>query len=276
MHGTTIRRIRAHAIALAALAATAAVGLGSSVGAPPAAAACASVVTYGGVDYAGVVTPVAGEVGRRVGIGSVPGCTDGAVNGVPRTVPPAIVPLRRVRGVLPRFAVALGRPARLMVAPYTGCPGGALACLRARSARFLAGPSLVTSPGAVAGEPITLSVRARGARRHHVSYGDDVLLQGRVAGRWRSLWHLRIPVSGGMVPEPVRVGPPLAILDIGFGPGSAHQVRLPGVAPGVYRLAALGILGPAGPRRLWLTAPLTIRAPTPNPMCLADGTCVHG
>jgi hypothetical protein len=249
------------AIGLAVLAAAAFV---PAVGTPSAAASCAGVVTYDGAGYTGSATPIAGEVGRRVGIGSVPGCADVVVGGVSLPAPRA-VPLHRVRGVLPRFAVALGRPARLMVAPYTGCPGGALACLRARSARFLAGPSLVTGPGAVAGGPITLSVRARGARRHHVSYGDDVLLQGRQGGRWRSLWHLQIPVSGGALPEPVRVGPPLPVLGIGLGPGSAHQVRLPGVAPGVYRLAALGILGPAGPRRLWLTAPLTIRAPASGP-----------
>lgn len=270
-----MRRPRA-TLTLAALAAAAG-GLAIPAGAPGAAAACAPLVTYGGVDYAGAATRVAGEVARRVGIGVVPGCADVVVGGVaPPAPPPAIVPLHRVRGVLPRFAVAMGRPARLMVAPHTGCPGAALACLRAHSARFLSGPSLVTAPGAVAGQQITLAVRASGARRHRVTVGADLLLQGRVAGRWRSLWHLPLPVPGGLVPDPVPVGPPFGVVDIGFGPGVAHRARLPGVEPGVYRLATLATLGGAGPRRLWLTAPITIRAAAPVPSCLADGTCVHG
>jgi hypothetical protein len=237
-----------------AVAAAALATLGA--GAPPASAACASVVTYGGVDYAGAATPMAGEVGRRVGVGTVPGCRDVVVGGVALPAPPPqVVALHRVRGVVPRFAVALVRPARLMVAPEAGCPTAALACLRARSARFLAGPSLVTRPSAVAGDPVTVAVRLRGARRERLVYGVDLLLQGRRAGRWRSLWHMPLPVPGGAVPAPVPVGPPFARVSIGFGPGSAHRARLPVVAPGVYRLATLARIGT---RRLWLTAPLTI------------------
>jgi hypothetical protein len=197
-------------------------------------AACAVFLSYRGAPYFGTAgEPGPGDLGRPAGTGIVPGCNDVIVigPGAPPPAPDVTVPLRRVAGVLPRHAVAmrLGAGHALMIRDGVGCArptlAGRLACLRAASARFLRGPSLVAPISAWQGAAVRLSVR----------------LPGRPAR----------PPSGTVVLRPATGGPAPAPLV-----RSGGVVVIPDVEPGEYRLVAVTGGGTGG---RGLAARITVR-----------------
>ncbi|MGE3235617.1 MAG: hypothetical protein AB7O78_18075, partial [Thermoleophilia bacterium] len=153
--------------------------------------------------------------------------------GAPPPAPDATVPLRRIAGVAPRFAVGM-RLGAGDVAPMLrdgvacGRPtvAATLSCLRATTARFLRGPALIAPLSAPAGGTIRVALR----------------LPGRAPA----------PPSGPLVLR--TAAPPSAPA----GPlvRSGGTVVLPDVAPGEYRLVAL--TGPDGDAR-GVAARITIR-----------------
>lgn len=251
--------------ALAALAAAACTGLATP---QRAAAICLSTVTFGGAGYVGATLPDPGVVGPRVGPGTIPGCNDVVTDPPLPIEAPHVVTLHRVTGVAPRFAVATsGTGGTLFVAGGAwGCVTSStddtlVACLRARTRRYVAGPSLIAPPSARAGEVIGLAVHVRDpAGQRRAVFGLDALLQGKGDdGSWHSLYHLISAIGTGDPPAPVAVGAPgLAIPAIGLVGGAPRRVRLPDVAPGAYRLAKRASLGTTS---RWLVSDLEILAP---------------
>jgi hypothetical protein len=236
------RTLLGAAVALAAGAAT------FHSASTPAAGACLLQATYLQAPYIGVGSLAPAEVGGVVGIGTVPACNDTPGSGI--DVQPSETTLLRVRGVAPRFAVALpggrGGPAGLVVADGTPCllssADESLMCLRRRTKRLLSGPAVVTYPSATAGSVITVGVHVRDrAFRRRASFGPEVLLQRRDGDVWRSVATLA---------------------------GQAQQVRLPGVAAGLYRVGKRVTIAA---RPHWLFATLTI-LPAPPP---CTPPCTH-
>lgn len=233
-----------------------------------ASAACIASVTYQGVPYLGSVMPQDAVVGGPVGPGVVPACND-VITFPPSPAPPetpTVVRLHRVTGVAPRFAVATPGTGGTLYMPVTSpCRSrsteAVIACLRTRTQRYVAGPSLIAPPSAPAGAVIGLGIRVEdAARRGQPTSGLDALLQQRdPGGAWRSLFHLTAAIGGGDPPAPVAVGAPgFAVPAIGVIGGAPRRVRLPDVAPGAYRLAKRVSLGRAS---RWLVSDLTILAP---------------
>lgn len=89
-----------------------------------------------------------------------------------------------------------------------GTADRALACLRRETTRLVKGPSLIAPPSAEAGAVIRVAVNVRDPRlRKNGVTGLDTLLQARVNGRWRSLFHVPHPLPDAeRVPDPVRWG----------------------------------------------------------------------
>lgn len=232
-----------------------------------ASASCVLSATYLGVSYGGGGTLAGADVGAPAGPGTLPGCND-VITIPPRPPEPSTrVTLRRVTGVAPRFAVALRQGDPVLLMPFTSpcirstTLDAQLACLRARTRRYLTGPSLIAPPSARAGEVIGLAVRvADPARRGRPSFGLDALLQRKSDdGSWRSLFHLTSAIGGGDPPAPVAVGDPgFAVPAIAVIGGTPQRVRLPGVEPGAYRLAKRISLGSTS---RWVVSDLTILAP---------------
>jgi hypothetical protein len=246
--------------------------------AAPAGASCILSATYDGAPFVGTGFVPGDQVAGPVGPGSLPACND--TPGTPIVAEATPVTLHRVRGVAPRFGVALpsasGRAGLLVVAenPCIARPAArALACLRRMTRELLEGPSLIADVAARAGSVVEIGVNIRDARvRLKALTGIDALLQRRVDGRWRSLFHLQhpLPDTGG-IPAPVLVGTPgYAVPAIGLIPGRSHPVRLPDVEAGQYRLAQEVSLNG---RERWVTAVITILPPAPPPSCT---NCPHG
>ncbi|HMN98216.1 MAG TPA: hypothetical protein PKD59_02270 [Miltoncostaeaceae bacterium] len=173
------------------------------------------------------------DLAGRAGAGIVPGCDDVVGPGAPPPVPDTTVTLRRIAGVAPRFAVAMrlgGGDVAPMIRDGVTCArptvGATLACLRATTARFLRGPSLIAPLSAPAGGTIRVALRLPG--------------------------HAPAPPSGPLVLR--TVGPP----GVPAGPlvRSGGTVVLPDVQPGEYRLVALA--GTDGDAR-GVAARITIR-----------------
>lgn len=142
-------------------------------------------MTCQGAPYVGSVLDDPADVGGPVGPGTIPACDDVVVfpPGPQPPTPPAVVTVHRVKGVAPRFAVATpGRDGTLMVAAASPCNTRAaevvVDCLRARTRRYLTGPSLIAPPSARAGEVIGLAVRVQDPeQRSRPSFGLDALLR---------------------------------------------------------------------------------------------------
>jgi Family of unknown function (DUF6281) len=277
MMKVTVTHLAGVALGLVAL-----VGLGSST-APHATAACAAAVEYGNVTYLGLGarTLDRADVGGAVGPAALPACNDVVGPGVVPAQPTPIM-VSRVRGVAPRFALALNRPyapqPQLFVLGSSPCAqkssfGGTLACLRVATRRFMTGPSLIVSTSAISGSVISLGIHTTGATaRKNTVFGLDALLQQRTAAGWRSIYHLpfSLPDTGAEPPPPVAVGTPgYGVRDVGFYGAKSRPVRLPAVPAGQYRIAKQ--VSRNG-RQRWLVAYLTILdAPTP-----CDPPCTHG
>src|SRR3989442_7809857 len=139
------RRLLATTVLVGAAAAAAAFQGGTS----RAAASCILGATYLQAPYFGVGSIAAADVGGAVGPGTIPACNDTPGSGIVEQ--PTPVNLLRVRGVAPRFAVALpgaGAPASLVVAEGSPCLVGpvaqSLTGLRQRTTRPLQGPPPTT------------------------------------------------------------------------------------------------------------------------------------
>jgi len=228
--------VRRAALALAGLATAGAAAAipGHLPGGGTADAACALFVSHRGAPYlgaAGELRPA--DVAGRAGAGIVPGCNDVVGPGAPPPAPDTTVPLRRIAGVAPRFAVAmrLGGGFTPMIRQGVPCArataAATLACLRATTARFLRGPSLIAPLSAPSGGTVRVALRLPG-RAATAPSGPVVL---RAAG-----------------PPPGAIAGPLV--------RSGGVVVLPDVPPGEYRLVAL--VGPAGETR-GVAARITIR-----------------
>ena len=227
-------------VALAGLALAGAAGAAVPAALPgggQADAQCIAVVHTNGAPFYGVAGELeAADLAGRAGTGILPGCNDVVVIGAPAPPPEpdTTVRLWRLKGVAPRFAVAVrfgGGPYRPLIRDGVPCVlptvGATLACLRATTKRFLRGPSLIAPLSAPPGGTIRVALR----------------LPGRVA----------VPPTGPVVLR--RVVPsagPLA------GPlvRSGAAVVLPDAEPGEYSLVAL--VGSGGDAR-GVAARITIR-----------------
>jgi hypothetical protein len=78
----------------------------SGTGTTSAGGSCAALVTYGGREYQGLGTAYRVPVGRALGQANEPPCYDNMVDGTPHGSPGRAVPVRAVRGVDPRWAIA--------------------------------------------------------------------------------------------------------------------------------------------------------------------------
>jgi hypothetical protein len=242
----------------------------------PAGASCIPTVTYLGAPFHGAVEVGPAQVGGPVGPGTIPACND--------TVPalgaaaPTPVTVHRVRGVAPRLGVALptaAGPTMLMVLAEGPCPmapaARALACLRRETRRMVEGPSLIAPPSARAGDVVQVGVRVRDPRsRRHAITGLETLLQRRVNGRWTSIFHMQhpLPEFGQGVPAPVAVGTRgYGVPLIGLSVNRAYSSRLPGVAPGMYRIVKSWNARGSEHRVTAVIAILPPLPPSPCPLC---------
>jgi hypothetical protein len=196
--------------------------------------ACAVLMSHHGAPYlghAGDLRPA--DLRGRAGTGVVPGCNDVIGPEAPTPAPDTIVPLRRIAGVAPRFAVGMPLGADVVPMVRSGVPctrdtvAATLACLRATTRRLLRGPSLVAPLSAPAGGTIRIALRLPG-RRPAAPAGPVVL---QAAG-----------------PPPGAIAGPLV--------RSGRSVVLPHVPPGGYRLVTLARRGGAA---RGVVAPITIR-----------------
>jgi hypothetical protein len=233
-----------------AILALGAAGVAMLAGTSVAPASCISNVTYLGAPFFGVSRIDAAEVAGPAGPGTIPVCNDVVFPDAPfPTVEkqPTPVTVHRIRGVAPRLGVAMppsnGRT-NLMVLFEGPCRIGtadrALACLRRETTRLVKGPSLIAPASAEAGAVIRVAVNVRDPRlRKNGVTGLDTLLQARVNGRWRSIFHVPHPLPDAeRVPDPVAVGTPgHGVLLIGLALNRSYPLRLPDVGPGQYRLA---------------------------------------
>lgn len=248
--------------------------VGGGPGRPhPVAASCVPSAVYMGAAFAGAQAVPISDLAGRVGDAAIPPCIDTIPP--PPVIPAAVaVPALRVRGVAPRYAIAVrfgpGSAAALLVAPRIGCPTSPgrrrLLCLRHLTARLRSGPVLVAPLSAAQGEvvPVTLRVADR-RRRRNVAMGLDMLLQRWTATGWRTAFRLIGGVRTDRPPDPVPAGDPVPPVPSPalLGGGTLH-VRIPETEPGVYRLASRV----SASRPAWLTSVLTIRdLPGPCSYC---------
>ena len=180
------------------------------------------------------------DLGRALGTATIPPCDDSLR--VP-SGPEVSVPIRAVRAVSPRFAVAMTSGYGWALADKGGgtsampCHGSTrkrqlLPCLRRRSAVSLDVQPAVAHPGEV------VRIRVNAPKSLGASGARSVFLKKSTTGSWTPLFDLiqPSPAEGDSPPQTLPFDRNRAVLEFGIPEGTWQPVIVPNVSPGGYRI----------------------------------------